>query len=49
MEEGQHIDQWSECLMRAALEALLTHFEVRGAEIQLKTIGWLGDHCKAKG
>jgi len=33
----------------AALEALLTHFEVRGAQIQLETIGWLGDHCKAKG
>jgi len=35
--------------MWAALEALLTHFEVRGAQIQLETIGWLGDHCKAKG
>lgn len=44
MEEGQDIDQRAEGGIGAALEALLTHFEVGGAQIELQAIGWLSDH-----
>lgn len=45
MEEGQHVDQGTEGGVGAALEALLPHFEVGGAQIQLQTVGGLSDHC----